>query len=80
MWSLSESMDANRVQNTGDSSPRMGDGLGRKESWIIILGKLGEVCLYNKRQMSSVSTNSKQVTRLLTKSIVSLLGGKTDIL
>lgn len=62
------------------SSLRKGSGLGREELGIIIVGSLGEGFRYSKRWVRSAFTDSRVVTRSLTKSTLSLLGGKRGIL
>ena len=58
---------------------RMGIGLGREESGMIVLGNLGEVHLYSKRRVRSASTDSQEVTKSLTQSTSSILACNTCI-
>lgn len=52
---------------------RMGIGLGKEESGMIVLGNLGEGLLYSKRWVGSASTDSQKITRSLTQSTPSIL-------
>lgn len=52
---------------------RVGTGLGREESGIIVPENLSEVCLYSKSWGRFDSTQSKKLTGLLTKSTLRFL-------
>lgn len=74
MWSLTDSIEIRDHKVHVTSPLRMG-WTRREESKIIILGNLGEVCLYSKRRVGSASTDSKRINRSLTKSTLSFPDG-----